>query len=111
MSLTDQEMEIIRQTAAQLHETVGTPYGDVAGGAASFFQDRRDLRLFEHEIFEYSFENPIQLKAELEKMWEYQDAGYMKAFSSVCVVSAFKHKSSPDTVPEETQISPFVYEY
>ena len=111
MSLTDQEMEIIRQTAERLHATVGNPYGAAADGAASFFQDRQDLRLFEHEIFEYSFDNPVQLKAALARMWQHQGAEYMAAFVDVCVVSAFKHRPSPQTKPEETQISPFVYEY
>ncbi len=109
MSLTNQEMLKIFQTASKLHDIAGAVYPERASSEDSFFQDRNDLKLFGKTIFEYSFDNPVQLRDRLTEMWKYQDAEYMKQFVNICLVAAFKYKTSLEK-PEQG-ISAFIYEF
>jgi hypothetical protein len=112
MSLTNQEMSKIIETASQLHDTIGEIYPAADGTDGSFFQDRDALNLFESDIFEYTIENPMKLKTELSKMWQYQDAEYMEQFTNICVVAVFKYKEQAESSPEKQEgLSPFIYEF
>ena len=112
MSLTNQEMLKIFETASQLHDRIDQIYPEAGRTDGSFFQDRDALNLFPSDIFEYAFENPVQLLAELRRMWDYQDKDYMQQFASVCAVAAFKYKKPAEVGPEKQEgISPFIYEF
>lgn len=112
MSLTNQEMLNIFKTASQLHETIGEIYPAADHTDDSFFQDRNTLKLFKSEIFEYTFETPLQLKDELCKMWQHQNAEYMQQLVNICIVAAFKYRNQAKSSPEKQEgISPFIYEF
>ena len=112
MSLTNKEMLNIYETVSTLSNIIKTSYPATDGINGSFFQDRNELNLFLSEIFEYSFETPMQLKAELCKMWQYQNAEYMQQFVNICIVAAFKYRDQAKISPEKQEgISPFIYEF
>lgn len=111
MSLIDQEMANIQRSAAQINASGVTVYADAGGARESLLQDREKAQLFEHDIFEFSFDNPLELKAQLTRMWEQQQCGYMLDFIDVCLVSAFKHRPRQEDFNRETPISAFVYEF
>lgn len=112
MSLTDQEMKNLFDAALRLHDSQGSVYPEADGQNGSFFQDREALRLFDAEMFEYAFENPLQLKSELLKMWQYQKTECMQIFVNICLVAAFKYREREKSYPEKQEgISPFIYEF
>lgn len=111
MSQINQEMANILRTAERISAGGVTPYRAADGAAESFLQDREQAKLFESDIFCYSFDNPLELKAQLTAMWEYQQCAYMKEFIEVCQVSAFKYRSPRENSSRDAQISAFVYEF
>lgn len=76
--------------------------------ADSYYCDRAELRFFDSEICDYDFTTPAALRNMLEKMWDYQQCGYMKEFAVVATISAFRHKAEECI---ETRIPAFIYQF
>lgn len=111
MSQINQEMANILRTAQRLHEKGVQVYAGADGEADSFLLDREKAKLFERDIFEFSFDSPLELKAQLTRMWEHQGCEYMEEFLDVCLVSTFKFRSTREDFTRETRVSAFVYEF
>jgi hypothetical protein len=111
MSLTDQERMKIHEIASRLNGKIANAFPDSDGGSDSYFRDRIDLKLFERPMFEYAFETPMELMGELEGMWKYQDADFMRDFMAVCTAAAFKCRHAPADEEGAKGISAFIYEF
>jgi len=111
MSQINQEMANILRTAQRLNEKGVRVYAAADGEADSFLLDREAAKLFESDVFEFSFDSPLELKAQLTRMWEYQRCSYMEEFIDVCLVSAFKFRSKREDFTREARVSAFVYEF
>jgi len=112
VSLTNPEMQNLFDAASRLHDDLGSVYPAADGQNGSFFQDREALHLYPSGMFEYAFDTPLQLKAELNGMWAYQKAEYMQSFVNICIVAAFKYQAQEKSAREKQDgISSFIYEF
>lgn len=112
MNLTDPEMIKIHEAAVNIHKNTGSVYPAADEQSGSFFQDREALNLYPLDIFEYSFETPLELRTALTKMWEYQQNDYMHQFVIICTVAVFKYRARGKSVQEKQEgISSFIYEF
>lgn len=60
-------------------------------------------------ISDYHFDTPIELTAKLNSYWDKLGKEYMKAFTPVVIVGAFKNEGNQGDNYKE--ISPFIYEF
>ena len=60
-------------------------------------------------ISDYHFDTPVELITMLNSFWDKQGKEYMKAFTTVITVAAFKNKDVQENNYKE--ISPFIYEF
>jgi len=112
MNSTEQDISLLRSAAARIQSEVPQIYPELPPGSDSFFCDCSSLNLFPHSCFDYGFETPAELIAQLEAMWDFQQLPEMKAVARLCAASVFKLKGAPTAQAGEVPaISPFVYEF
>lgn len=100
MSLIDnsREIEKIKEIAAQIHIN-----NDINGGFIGGPFSVTDY------ISDYHFVTPIELTSKLNSYWDKLEKEYMKAFSAVITVAAFKNRD--DQEDHFKNISPLIYEF
>lgn len=100
MSSTDNSREIkkIKEIADQIYtdNSMNGKFIEGPSGVTEYISD-------------YSFDTPIELTAKLNSYWDKLGKEYMKAFTTVITVAAFKNKDSQEDNYKD--ISPLIYEF
>lgn len=97
MSLTNYDQEIfkIKEIADKLNCKIGKEQGGSIDEIKDYFM-------------EYNFDTLMELKAIMDNYWEHLNKPYMKEFSSVVAVGAFKNSELHNKCDD---ISPTIYEF
>lgn len=77
---------------------------------SSYYEDHDALKHLPEPLCDHAFDNPVQLKAQLEALWRHQGCPEMQAFATTASVAAFKQACAPkDEAPKG--LPAFIYQF
>jgi len=116
MNLTDdKDARLLYNIACELHEAYRQVFSPIKHELESYYIDRDKCK--HKELEELHFDNPVDLRKYLEKLWESEEDSEMKRFIPVILAAAFKRRPGKSAGSKETvktkkdELPDFVYNF
>lgn len=104
--LTDNDMILLADKADSI-----TLDKDNSFNEDSYFSNPGAKNSYPFKCFEYGFQNVAELRKILSDMWSYQKKENMKELIPNCLASVYKYFDRQEQEEEQSEISPFIYEF